>query len=67
MLKRLLDRQLKMLDDSEARLATYLKDPPQNLAAPEHAPALLAFDVAVVGLVIGIPALIIRRRRNRKS
>lgn len=66
-LKRLLDRQLKMLDDSEARLATYLKDPPQNLAAPEHSPALLAVDAVVVGLVIGIPAFIIRRRRNRKS
>jgi hypothetical protein len=33
-LKRLLDRQLKMLDDSEARLATYLKDPPQNMPPP---------------------------------
>lgn len=64
-LKRLLDRQLQTLDQIDSRLATYLNAPPQNITAPEHAPELLVADLVLIGLLIGIPAIIIRRRRRK--
>ena len=67
MLKRLLDRQLKMLDASDARLAQYLADPPQNISAPEKAPELLGADVVIIGLLVGIPLIIVRRRQKAQS
>lgn len=66
-LKRLLDRQLKMLDEGEARLAQYLKDPPQNITAPEHAPELLVAALLLPVFVLGIPILILRRRRRQSK
>lgn len=66
-LKRLLDRQLKMLDASDARLAQYLADPPQNISAPEKAPELLVADVVIIGLLVGIPLIIVRRRQKAQS
>ncbi|MBL8632007.1 MAG: hypothetical protein JNM40_02205 [Myxococcales bacterium] len=65
--KRLIERQLKMQADSEARLQQYLAKPPQNITAPEHAPELLVADVVAVGLVAGVPMLIRRRRRRKAS
>lgn len=58
-LKRLLDWQLQTLDQIDSRLALYLSAPPQNISAPEHAPELLVADLVLIGLLIGIPALII--------
>lgn len=64
-LQRLIERQLKMLDEADARLADYLRDPPKNVTAPEHSPALLAVDIAIAALVVGGLALLLRRRRTR--
>lgn len=66
-LSRLVTRQLKMLDEVDARLADYLRDPPSTLSAPEHSPALLAVDLAGVALVVGGVALLIRRLRRRPA
>jgi len=63
-LTRLLTRQLKALDEVDARLADYLRDPPSTLSAPEHSPALLAIDLALVALVVGGAALLISRLRR---
>lgn len=66
-LKRLVERQLKMQADGDARLAQYLGKPPHNVTAPEHAPELLVADVVIVGLVAGVPMLIRRRRKSRAA
>lgn len=66
-LDRLVKRQLHMLEEADGRLARYLQDPPRNVSAPERDPKLLAVDLVLVGLVLGLPAyLFIRRRRRAK-
>lgn len=63
-LQRLLERQLKMLDEADARLADFLRDPPKTITAPEHSPGLLAVDIALLALLAGVIGLIISRRRR---
>ena len=65
-LQRLLDRQLKMLDDVDARLADYLKNTPSSITAPERSPGLLAVD-GVILVVLIAAGLLIFRRLNRKT
>ncbi len=65
--RRMIQRQLKMLGESEARLGQYLADPPQNITAPEKAPGLLAADLFIVSQLVGIPLLIMRRRRKAQQ
>jgi hypothetical protein len=64
-LDRLVKRQLRMLDETEARLQRYLADPPRNVSAPERDPKLLAVDLGLVGLFVGLPAFLFIRRRRR--
>lgn len=65
--KRLITRQLKMLDEADARLANYLSDPPKNVTAPERAPEILAIDVVLIGLGIGLPTWVLRRRKRQAA
>lgn len=64
-LDRLVKRQLRMLDEADGRLERYLADPPRNVSAPERDTKLLAVDVGLVGLVLGLPAFLFLRRRRR--
>ena len=66
-LTRLITRQLKALDEIDARMADYLRDPPSTISAPEHSPSLLAIDLALFALVVGGGALLIGRLRRRRS
>lgn len=65
-LTRLVTRQLKALDEVDARLADYLRDPPSTISAPEHSMGLLAIDLALVALLVGGAALIVGRMRRRR-
>ena len=65
-LGRLIKRQLGLLDEADARLQKYLADPPRNVTAPEHDPALLVVDLGLVALAIGVPSMILGRRRRRR-
>ena len=64
-LERLIKRQLRAADESDARLADYLRDPPKDVTAPERAPGILAAELlAVVLAVLGLSSLARRRRRR---
>lgn len=65
--ERLVKRQLAMLDEADARLQKYLADPPRNVSAPEHDPALLAVDLGLLAIAVGIPLALVRRRRRRAA
>ncbi len=63
-LERLIARQLHMLDQQDARLADFLRQPPELQTQPEKAPGLLAADLVLL-LGLGLLAfLVIRRRRS---
>jgi hypothetical protein len=53
---RLVERQLAMLTDAEARRADYLANPPDSVTKKEHAPGILITESA---LVLGIAAVIV--------
>ncbi len=62
--ERLIRRQLTMLDQADARLADYRANPPDSATRPERMPGMLAAEVGLVGLICGVSALLIRRRRR---
>jgi hypothetical protein len=64
-MQRLLERQLKMLGEADARLADYLKNPPVKITAPERSVGLLVADLAALGLVLVVGLLVVRRLRRR--
>ena len=62
--ERLARRQLKMLDEADARLADYRAHPPDSATKPERMPGMLAGEVGFVGLICGVSAWLMRRRRR---
>jgi len=65
-LERLITRQLRMMDQQEARLADYVKHPPEASLTPERSPILLVADLVLL-FVVGLPILLIVRRQRRKA
>ena len=63
-LERLVARQLRMLDAQEARLADFLRKPPEISTQPEKSPGLLATDIAL--LLLAAVALHLGIRRVRR-
>lgn len=64
-LERLITRQLRLLDVQEARLADFLRQPPELQTQPEKAPGLLFADIAIILIVAA--GLFFGGRRLRRS
>ena len=63
-MERLVARQLHLLEQQEARLADFLRQPPELQTQPEKSPGMLAADIAALAIAGLLVAYIIRRRRS---
>jgi hypothetical protein len=60
---RLIQRQLTVLAAADERRARYLADPPVPSTARERAPGILAGEIVVLGLAVGVPVFFVVRGR----